>query len=145
MFVSIAFSIYTLYDTKLALQYYIYGIIVNIILCFIIKYSSFRIETKKIDHPIPFDEYGIFSPSDSVQFSIYSFLYVLLVQKVANVILLALTWYSIYNANSHTTTLEIVIGILFGIGFSFVFYHYLQLKLKGEIKCSPDDNCLIKN
>ena len=148
MFASIAFSIYTLYNTKLALQYYIYGVIANIIWCFIIKYLNFRIETKQIDHPILFDDYGIFAPSDSVQLNIYSFLYVLLVQKAANFILLALTWYSIYMANyytTHTTVLEIVIGILFGIGISFAMYHSLQVKLKGDIKCGPDDNCLIKN
>ena len=151
------FSLYLLRKKQNLCFYYTVGFFMNSLLNMILKgiiqqprplenAKIFNLALKNANkdvfkNGIPFDSFGM--PSGHAQSVVFSTVFIYLSLKNTNILLVYLLVsvcamvQRIYN-NYHTV-LQVAVGDMIGILFSFVVFHFAQQKMKGKIREKSDD------
>ena len=151
-------SLYLLRKRKTLFMYYLYGCFLNLILNLILKGlikqkrpfedpELFKIAVKhgnrfKFINGIPHDIFGM--PSGHAQTIFFStfFIFLALRNNYITSFYLFISLLTVYQRvlfNVHTV-LQVVVGIIVGVLFSFLIYYMAQNQIMGKLRFKPDDN-----
>lgn len=145
-------SIYLLWNKHNLIVYYVIGLFFNSLLNYVLKgiiKQPRPLENEKLinlalnnGRLFSYDIYGM--PSGHAQSALYSTIFIWLVFKNKNILILyllltLLTIYNRINTQSHTM-LQVIVGAIIGALFGYFIFYIATKKIKGKFKPKEDDN-----
>jgi len=151
-FILVINSIYLLWNKHNLIVYYLIGLFFNSLLNYILKgiiKQPRPLENEKLinlalnnGRLFPYEIYGM--PSGHAQASLYSTIFIWLVFKNKNILILyllltLLTMYNRINTKSHSI-IQVIVGAIVGSIMGYFFFYITTKKIKGSFKPKEDDN-----